>query len=95
MEQKLEYLNEGRGGYVVYKDGQGDIKLFFEYGGGNCVAIIYVPTIAEWSNKTNRPLVDRNSILTFIAEQAIKDQAPQSYYEISDTCIEIFNKETN
>jgi formylmethanofuran dehydrogenase subunit D len=77
MEQKLEYLNEGRGGYVVYKDGQGDIKLFFEYGGGNCVAIIYVPTIAEWSNK------------------AIKDQAPQSYYEISDTCIEIFNKETN
>jgi len=95
MEQKLEYINEGRGCYVVYKDGQTDIKLFFEYGGGNCVAIIYVPTIDEWKSKTNRPIADRNSILTFVAEQAIKDQAPQSYYELSDTCIEIFTKETN
>lgn len=95
MEQKLEYINEGRGGYVVYKDGRADIKLFFEYGGGNCIAIIYVPTSSEWTNKTNRPITKRNSILTFVAEQAIKDQAPKSYYELSDTCIEIFTKETN
>ena len=94
MEKKLEYINKGRGGYVVYKDGQGDIKLFFEYGGGNCVAIIYVPTIDEWTIKTNRPLVDRNAILTFVAEQTIKDKAAKSYYELSDTCIEIFTGET-
>ena len=94
MEQKLEYINQGRGGYVVYKDGQDDIRLFFEYGGGKCVAIIYVPTIEEWTTKTNRPLDERNSILTFVAEQAIKDQAPNSYYELSDSCIEIFTKET-
>ena len=94
MEKKLEYIHEGRGGYVVYKDGQDDIKLFFEYGGGNCVAIIYVPTIDEWTIKTNRPLVDRNAILTFVAEQTIKDKAAKSYYELSDTCIEIFTSET-
>lgn len=95
MEQKLEYINQGRGGYVVYKDGQGDIKLFFEYGGGNCVAIIYVPTINEWTKKTNRPVTERQAILTFVAGQSIKDQAPNSYYELSDTCIEIFTKEAN
>ena len=53
MEQKLVYINEGRGGYVVYKDGRADIKLFFENGGVNCVAIIYVPTSNEWTNKSN------------------------------------------
>ena len=95
MEQKLEYINEGRGGYVVYKDGRVDIKLYFEYGGGNCVAIIDVPSSNEWTNKTNLPITERNSILTFVAEQAIKDQAPKSYYELSDTCIKIFSKETN
>ena len=94
MEKKLEYINEGRGCYVVYQDGQGDLKLFFEYGGGNCVAIIYIPAIDDWTIQTNRPLVDRNAILTFVAEQAIKDKAPNCYYEISDTCIEIFSKET-
>jgi hypothetical protein len=95
MEQKLEYINQGRGGYVVYKDGQNDIKLFFEYGGGTCVAIIYVPTINEWTSKTNRPLKERQAILTFVAEQAIQDQSPDSYYELSDTSIEIFSKEAN
>lgn len=95
MEQKLIYINEGRGGYVVYKDGRTDIKFFFEYGGGNCVAIIYVPTSNEWTNETSQPITERNAILTFVAEQAIKDQAPKSYYELSDNCIEIFTKETN
>ncbi len=95
MEQKLEYINQERGGYVVYKDGLSEIKLFFEYGGGNCVAIIYVPTIAEWTNKTNRPIADRQIVLTFVAEQAIKDQAPNGHYELSDTCIEIFTKKPN
>jgi hypothetical protein len=95
MEQKLEYIDEGRVGYVVYKDGQTDINFFFEYGGDNCVVIIYVPTVNEWTNKTNRPIAERSSILIFVAEQAIKDQAPKSYYELSDTCIGIFTNETN
>lgn len=93
MEQKLEYINEGRGGYVIYKDELGDIKLFFEYGGGNCVTIIYVPSIKEWTSKTKRPLTKRQAVLTFIAEQSIKDQAPSCYYVLSDICLEIFTKE--
>jgi hypothetical protein len=95
MEQTLDYINEGRGGYIVYKDNQGDIRLLFEYGGANCIALIYVPAIQEWTIKTNRPIDDRNSILTFVAEQAIKDKAPNSYYELTDTCIEIFSKENS
>jgi hypothetical protein len=95
MERKLEYINKGRGGFVIYKDGKSDIKLFFEYGGGRCIAIIYIPTINEWTKVTSRTIGERNSIVTFVAEQTIKDQAPNSYYEFSDTNIEIFTKETN
>ena len=94
MEQKLEYINEGRGGYVIYKDEHGEIKLFFEYGGGNCIAIIYVPSTNEWTNKTKRPLTQRQTVLAFVAEKSIKDQAPNCYYVLSDICIEIFKKET-
>ena len=94
MGPKLEYRNEGRGGYVIYKDEHGEIKLFFEYGGGNCVAIIYVPSTIEWTNRTKRPLTQRQTVLTFVAEKSIKDQAPNCYYVLSDSCIEIFRKET-
>lgn len=72
MSQKLEYINKGRGGTIVYKDDQEDLKFEFEYGGGNCVVIIYIPTIFEWKTQTSRNEIDRNSILVFIAEQAIK-----------------------
>jgi hypothetical protein len=33
MERKIEYINQGRGGYVVYKDSISTIKLSFEFGG--------------------------------------------------------------
>lgn len=92
MEQKIEYINQGRGGYIVYKDNLSEFKLFFEFGGADCIAIIYIPSIVDWSIKTNKPLSDRLQVLTFIAEQAIKDQAPNSYYRLSESCIEIFKK---
>lgn len=96
MKAKIvEFLSKGRGGYVIYKDEHGDIKLFYEFGGGDCLAIIYVPTIDEWKSKTNREIAQRQSILTFIAEQSIKVQAPDCYYEISENYIEILNKKTS
>ena len=92
MEKKIEYINQGRGGFVIYLDNQSTYKLFFEFGGGDCIAIIYVPSIDEWEMKTNKPLSEREQVLTFIAEQSIRDQAPNSYYKLSETCIEIFKK---
>ena len=93
MDRKLEYINKDRGGYVVYKDGEGELKLFFEYGAGNCVAFIYVPKVEEWPYKTSRTIAERNAILVFVAEQAIKDQAQGCYYVLSDAYIQIFTKE--
>ena len=93
MIQKLEYINKSRGGIIIYKDDQEDLKFEFEYGGGNCVVIIYVPTIYEWKTQTDTKNSDRNSILAFIAEQAIKDQVPNGFYKLSDNCIKIFNGE--
>ncbi|WP_243347958.1 hypothetical protein [Parabacteroides sp. FAFU027] len=93
MEQKLEYINQGRGGYVIYKDSVSEIKLFFEFGGGECIAIIHIPLANEWTAKTQRALSERLSILEFIAEQCIKDQAPNCIYKLYDDCIEIISNQ--
>lgn len=90
MKKQLEYIEEGRSGYIIYKEGQSRITFFFEYGGGNCVAIIYIPAIHEWENKTKRPLADRETIVRFVAEQCVKDKAPACTYILSDNCIELF-----
>lgn len=90
MKTKLKYLNKGRGGTVVYRDEKGELNFFFEYGGGNCIAIIYVPAIDEWIKTSGRPVEDRQAVLSFIAEQIIKDKAPGCNYMLSTNCIEIF-----
>lgn len=91
-KRKLEYISNGRCGSVIYKDDQGDIKFYYEFGGGKCVAIIFVPPVNDWTVQTKRNLSERNEILTFVAEQTIKDQSPNSYFEISENSIEIFSE---
>ena len=95
MKQKLEYINKGKGGYVIYKDKQSTLQFYFEYGGGNCVAIIFVPTTSEWPETTKRPIEDRIMILTFVAEQAVKDQVPTGFYKISEDFIDLFSRKSN
>lgn len=92
MNQQVQYINQGRGGTIIYKDDNGSINLSFEFGGGDCVVIIFVPTAANWIKETSRKTEERLPILNFIAAQCINDQAPHCYYELSDNWIEIFRK---
>lgn len=91
MNTKLTYINQGRGGRVVYSDPISSIPFDFEFGGGDCVAIIFVPSIAGWVTETQRPLSDRDEILLFVARQSLQDQVSNGSYKIMDNCIELFN----
>ncbi len=88
MNQHVEYYSEGRSGVIMYNDDFGCIKMHYEFGGGNCVAIIFLPDENEWANLLQ--VKNKNEVLTFIAKQVIHDQAPHCHYMISDKFIEIF-----
>jgi len=89
-KQRLLYAENGREGYVIYKDAQGEIPMYFEFGGGDCVGIIHAPAVAEWTKKFKRLPSERDAILSFTALRAIKDKAPNCNYRISGNCIEIY-----
>jgi hypothetical protein len=61
-------------------------------GSGNCNAIIYIPTINSWRDKTGTTIGERQEIIEFIAKQAAKDQAPNATYELYDDCISLLQK---
>lgn len=92
MQQKLTYHNQGRGGTVIYADALSEINFDFEFGGGNCVAIIFVPGEQNWIASTKRPLEERIDILEFVAKQSLADQVSGGYYEIWDNYIELYKK---
>lgn len=90
MKQTLKYASDGRSGRVIYQDVFSELSFYFEFGGGNCVAIIDIPGPKKWEKETKRALADRESIVQFIAEKCRQDQVPDGYYKISDNYIEFF-----
>lgn len=90
MKRELLYINEGRGGQVLYRDSVSEIRFDFEFGGGNCVAIVFIPTEEKWSQETNRKIEDRDGIIKFVAERATEDQTSNGRFEIFDNLIEIY-----
>jgi hypothetical protein len=87
----LKYINNGRDGYVVYTHGNIELKFEYELGGGKYIALIYIPTADNWYSKTGITIDQRREIIEFIARQMIKDQAPNSTYEIYEDCIGLLN----
>lgn len=91
MKRQLHYISQGRGGTVVYRDSISTINFDYEFGGGNCVAIIFVPTTDEWVAQTKRPLADREAIIQFVAAQSLNDQVSGGHYKITYNAIELFS----
>ena len=87
MKKLLEYYSEGRSGYIHYKEDSGCLKMYYEFGGGNCVAIIFLPAENEWGEFIKDE--KRNEVITYIARKVIEDQAPNCHYRISEDFIEI------
>lgn len=90
----VKYENQGRGGYAIFVEGLKSIKFEMEYGGGDCIFILYIPSSEKWETHTAFSLRDRDEIIKFVAERVLRDQTTSSdaYYKISETDIAYFNK---
>ncbi|SEO02702.1 hypothetical protein SAMN05192574_10530 [Mucilaginibacter gossypiicola] len=88
----LKYINNGKEGHVIYGDGDIELKFLYELAIGRCIAIIYIPTVDSWHNKTGIATGERQDIIEFIAKQAAKDQAPNATYELYDDCISLLQE---
>lgn len=90
MSRKLEYINEGRSGNVIYSDGNIEFKMYYEFGSGECAAIVNIPSVEEWKKVTDSPLSLRSEILNFVADQIVKEKTTNGYFKLADNFIEIY-----
>ncbi len=92
MSAQLQYSQNGRGGTITYQKENIRLNFDWEFGGNNCVVIIFVPTEAQWEQTTGLPQSERLPVLEFVAQQVVRDQAPTCRYEISNPWIEILHR---
>lgn len=72
---RLRYVNSGRGGSIYFESEETAFQMWWEFAGGDALAIIGVPDENQWEELTRLPPDRREETLRFIAEQVIGDQA--------------------
>jgi hypothetical protein len=71
---KLRYVDMGRGGTIYYESPDARFDMWWEFGGGNALVIVDIPTEEQWEARTKLPLDQRTKVLTFIGEQIVLDK---------------------
>ncbi len=91
--QRVSFAFSGRDGEAYYSAPEGSFRMYLEFGGGNVVVIISVPTPQNWVAETGIPLERRESVLRFIGQEAITTQnAGRGSFGIGDDAILIYGQ---
>lgn len=81
MLRSIQVQEDGRSGYVIYREGTRKLSFYWEFGGGDVVTIIQAGTAAEWALHP-WAIERRREILQFTADELIRQKAPTCYAEI-------------
>ena len=89
---QIAYQSEGRSGSVIFAHAGTRFSMYYEFAGGNALAIIDIPTVKNWTARTGLPLHTRDPLLRFIAATVAHDQTTNhtGTYTISANAITIY-----
>ena len=89
---KVLYSSDGRSGHVHYQSPETSFEMYYEFGGGDCVACISIPSPENWEKETDLPFIRREEVLNFIGQQVVKDQTSSGtgYFKIEGDWLNIY-----
>jgi hypothetical protein len=81
-DRRVDIIEKGRYGSVVYREPAGSLSFYWEFGGGDTVAIVQVDDVAAW--KAGPPWAAGRcaEILRFVADEVIRQKAPSGSAQI-------------
>ena len=84
MTRSVSIIEQGREGRVRYSEGGRSLDGYWEFGGGDVVAIVNAGTREDWSRMHPWAVEQRAGILRFIADEVIRQRAPACIAEIDE-----------
>ena len=70
----VSFTTEGRSGQFTYQSQEGRFTSYWEFGGGDYLAILYLPSEEQWEAKTGLPLAKRAEVLDLIGRETVRQQ---------------------
>ncbi len=89
---RLSYSSDGRSGHVHYQSRDAAFTLYYEFGGGDCVATIDLPSPTAWRRYTGLPLERRDEVVRWIGQRVVADQTTggSGRFEIEGNWLNIY-----
>lgn len=94
MTRSVSIIEQGREGRVRYSEGGRSLDGYWEFGGGDVVAIVNAGTREDWSRMHPWAVEQRAGILRFIADEVIRQRAPACIAEIDEQRGDILLRQT-
>ncbi len=93
MAWEVRIITKGRYGAIEYvEDGQ-TCQFYWEFGGGDALAIITVPTPGAWDTEVPWAKGRREEILDRVAAETVRQRAPSAFIQREDQFINLLLKE--
>ena len=74
--REVQIVENGPAGTVYYFENGQTLKVYWEFGGGDTIAILYPPTEEKWDTQVPWAQGRRREVLEFVAKQVIQQKAP-------------------
>ena len=87
--REVQIVENGPAGTVYYFENGQTLKVYWEFGGGDAVAILYTPTEEKWDSQVPWAQGRRREVLEFVAKQVIQQKSPGCDIRWSDGYIEL------
>jgi predicted RNA-binding protein with TRAM domain len=92
-EWSVEVVESGRSGSIGYREAAGFISFYWEFGGGDTVAIIWIEDLAVWSTRHPWAVERRREILERVAREVVRQRAPTCRADIDEQSGYIYIRE--
>ena len=87
--KNVKIIDKGRSGSVQYFEKGKTCEFYWEFGGGDTIAIISFPAEKKWEVTYPWASGRRKEILTFVAEEIRRTQFPSSSIVWEDKCFRL------
>jgi hypothetical protein len=88
---QVRITSEGRSGTIHFENPQSTFSMWWEFAGAGALAIINIPSAAQWERTTQLPLAQRDDVLRIIGEYVVRTQASgRGRYEIDEQFITVY-----
>lgn len=84
MRAHVTIVETGREGQVIYTEGFRHVSGYWEFGGGDVVAIVGMGSVEDWRAHHPWALERRAQILRFVADEVLRQRAPRCVASIDE-----------